>query len=99
VVIRNTPFVRFNVRQSPVNIKYLLGTIDCNSAEAWPKDASGDAGFGVKCTGNKEDPRVKDREETESKCKNMGDADCLESDILEEIEIEDFAVDGICGVY
>jgi mycofactocin precursor len=42
---------------------------------------------------------VEDREETELKCENMEESDCQESDILEEIEIEDFAVDGICGVY
>jgi mycofactocin precursor len=42
---------------------------------------------------------VKDREETELKCKNMEVADQQEADIMEEIEIEDFAVDGICGVY
>ena len=47
----------------------------------------------------KEDQRVKDREETELKGQNMEEADHQEADILEEIEIEDFAVDGICGVY
>jgi mycofactocin precursor len=47
----------------------------------------------------KEDHRVKDREETECDYKNLDEADRQESDILEEIEIEDFAVDGICGVY
>jgi len=51
------------------------------------------------CMRLKEDQRVEDREETESECKNMEEADGQESDILEEIEIEDFAVDGICGVY
>jgi mycofactocin precursor len=45
----------------------------------------------------KEDQRVEDREE--QKCKNMEEADRQEPDILEEIEIEDIAVDGICGVY
>jgi mycofactocin precursor len=35
----------------------------------------------------------------ESNCKNMEESNIQESDILEEIEIEDFAVDGICGVY
>jgi mycofactocin precursor len=45
----------------------------------------------------KEDQWVKEREEPT--CKNMEEADFQESDILEEIEIEDFAVDGICGVY
>lgn len=39
------------------------------------------------------------REETESKYKNPEEAEGQEPDILEEIEIEDFAVDGICGVY
>jgi mycofactocin precursor len=42
---------------------------------------------------------VKDREETELKCKNMEEVGSQDPDILEEIEIEDFAVDGICGVY
>ena len=46
-----------------------------------------------------EDQRVKEREETELNCKKMEEADRQEPDILEEIEIEDFAVDGICGVY
>ena len=40
-----------------------------------------------------------DREETESKRANVQETDRQEPDILEEIEIEDFAVDGICGVY
>jgi mycofactocin precursor len=48
---------------------------------------------------SKEDQRVRDREETELDCKNMEEADRQDPDILEEIEIEDFAVDGICGVY
>jgi mycofactocin precursor len=48
---------------------------------------------------DKEDPRVKEREETEFEYKNLEEADRQEPDILEEIEIEDFAVDGICGVY
>ena len=47
----------------------------------------------------KEDQRVNDREETELECRKMEEADRQEPDILEEIEIEDFAVDGICGVY
>jgi mycofactocin precursor len=46
-----------------------------------------------------EDQQVKDGEETELQCKNMEEADRKSPDILEEIEIEDFAVDGICGVY
>ncbi len=41
---------------------------------------------------------MKDGEEKELKRKDE-EADRSESDILEEIEIEDFAVDGICGVY
>jgi mycofactocin precursor len=40
---------------------------------------------------------VKDREDL--KCENIEEADQQEPDIVEEIEIEDFAVDGICGVY
>ena len=47
----------------------------------------------------KEDQRVKHREETELNCRDLEEADRQEPDILEEIEIEDFAVDGICGVY
>jgi mycofactocin precursor len=47
----------------------------------------------------KEDQRVKEREETEFKCENTEEANRQESDIIEEIEIEEFAVDGICGVY
>jgi mycofactocin precursor len=46
-----------------------------------------------------EDQRVKDREETQIKCKSKEEAEHQEPDILEEIEVEDFAVDGICGVY
>jgi mycofactocin precursor len=42
---------------------------------------------------------VKDREETEVNCKNREEASSQDPDILEEIEVEDFAVDGICGVY
>jgi mycofactocin precursor len=42
---------------------------------------------------------VKDKEETELKYKDTEEADHQDPDILEEIEIEDFAVDGICGVY
>ena len=46
-----------------------------------------------------ENLRVKDGEETEKKCENSEEADRQSPDILEEIEIEDFTVDGICGVY
>jgi mycofactocin precursor len=42
---------------------------------------------------------VKDGEETEQKCGDLQESDDQDLDILEEIEIEDFAVDGICGVY
>jgi mycofactocin precursor len=42
---------------------------------------------------------VNDREETELKCKDIEETDHQNPDILEEIEVEDFAVDGICGVY
>ena len=42
---------------------------------------------------------MKDGEETENKCENPKEPDHKDPDILEEIEIEDFAVDGICGVY
>ena len=47
----------------------------------------------------KEELRVKDKEETESKSIKTQESDLQAPDILEEIEIEDFAVDGICGVY
>ena len=47
----------------------------------------------------KEDFRVNEREEMELQRKNIEETDCQDADILEEIEIEDFAVDGICGVY
>jgi mycofactocin precursor len=43
--------------------------------------------------------RVKDGEVTKQKCENIEEADRQDPDILEEIEIEDFTVDGICGVY
>jgi mycofactocin precursor len=46
-----------------------------------------------------EDQQVKDGEETELKYENIEEAGRQDPDILEEIEIEDFAVDGICGVY
>ncbi len=42
---------------------------------------------------------MKDREATEIERKNLEETDHKDPDILEEIEIEDFAVDGICGVY
>jgi mycofactocin precursor len=48
---------------------------------------------------SREDQRVEYREETELRFNNTEEADRQELDILEEIEIEDFAVDGICGVY
>jgi mycofactocin precursor len=46
-----------------------------------------------------EDQRVNDKEEFELTCRHKDEANRQETDILEEIEIEDFAVDGICGVY
>lgn len=42
---------------------------------------------------------MRDGEEAEKDCKNLQEQDHQDPDILEEIEIEDFAVDGICGVY
>jgi mycofactocin precursor len=42
---------------------------------------------------------VKDGEEMGLECENIDEANHQGPDILEEIEIEDFAVDGICGVY
>jgi hypothetical protein len=47
----------------------------------------------------KEKQRVKDQEEKELRCESVEEAENKDLDILEEIEIEDFAVDGICGVY
>jgi mycofactocin precursor len=48
---------------------------------------------------NKEKQRVKDGEEKEQECENVQEPEQQDPDILEEIEIEEFAVDGICGVY
>jgi mycofactocin precursor len=42
---------------------------------------------------------VKEREEREPESENTKEVDGQAPDILEEIEIEEFAVDGICGVY
>ena len=47
----------------------------------------------------REDRDVEEKERKELQCANSKAADAQESDILEEIEVEDFAVDGICGVY
>jgi mycofactocin precursor len=47
---------------------------------------------------SKEDQRLKEKDEIELKRRNE-EADRQEPDILEEIEIEEFSVDGICGVY
>jgi mycofactocin precursor len=48
---------------------------------------------------NKEKQPVKDGEETEQKCEDLQESDQQDPDILEEIDVEEFAVDGICGVY
>ena len=42
---------------------------------------------------------MKDPEEKEQTLENREAPDELAQDILEEIEIEDLTVDGICGVY
>ena len=42
---------------------------------------------------------MQDGEERELKGIQCEEADDHGPDIIEEIEIEDFAVDGICGVY
>ena len=42
---------------------------------------------------------MKDGEESERKSEKGDEADEQNLDILEEIEIEDLTVDGICGVY
>ena len=42
---------------------------------------------------------MKDGEVTKQECEKSEEADRQDPDILEEIEIEDFTVDGICGVY
>jgi mycofactocin precursor len=43
--------------------------------------------------------RVKDEEATKQECEDIKETDRQDPDILEEIEVEDFTVDGICGVY
>ena len=42
---------------------------------------------------------MKEGEENERKSEQGDEADEQNLDILEEIEIEDLTVDGICGVY
>ena len=42
---------------------------------------------------------MKDGEEIQQKSEQVNNTDHQDPDILEEIEVEDFAVDGICGVY
>ena len=42
---------------------------------------------------------MKEKESKEPQYAPPKDADAQDPDILEEIEVEDFAVDGICGVY
>ncbi len=42
---------------------------------------------------------MNDQEEKEQTLENREAPDDLGQDILEEIEIEDLTVDGICGVY
>ena len=42
---------------------------------------------------------MKDTEEKEQTFENEKNPEEFSSDILEEIEIEDLTVDGICGVY
>lgn len=42
---------------------------------------------------------VKDTEEKEQKLESRETSDEFDQDILEEIEVEDLTVDGICGVY
>lgn len=42
---------------------------------------------------------MKDTEEKEQKLESREAPDEFSEDILEEIEIEDLTVDGICGVY
>jgi mycofactocin precursor len=42
---------------------------------------------------------VKEKQERKPDSENTKEADEQAPDILEEIEIEEFAVDGICGVY
>ena len=53
----------------------------------------------IQYTESGETGQVKGEEETENKSQNIQEPDCQDPDILEEIEIEDFTVDGICGVY
>ena len=42
---------------------------------------------------------MKEKETNEPQGEALAEADSPNPDILEEIEVEDFAVDGICGVY
>ena len=42
---------------------------------------------------------TKDPEKNEQEPENVEPSEDLSQDILEEIEIEDLTVDGICGVY
>jgi mycofactocin precursor len=42
---------------------------------------------------------VKDREETAREYEDSEEVAGKNPDILEEIEVEDYSVDGICGVY
>ena len=42
---------------------------------------------------------MKEKETNEPQGEALAEADVANPDILEEIEVEDFAVDGICGVY
>jgi len=46
-----------------------------------------------------EEQKVKNREEREPEIETTAEEGGRAPDILEEIEIEEFAVDGICGVY
>jgi mycofactocin precursor len=48
---------------------------------------------------HKEEIIMKKRQENEPKAMNEREAKRETTDILEEIEVEDLTVDGICGVY
>jgi mycofactocin precursor len=42
---------------------------------------------------------MESREQTESQAESLAERKVEQTEILEEIEIEDLTVDGICGVY
>jgi mycofactocin precursor len=52
------------------------------------------------CNGWRNQEReMESREQTESQAESLAERKVEQTEILEEIEIEDLTVDGICGVY